>query len=620
MNNKPYSDFLEEHKSSNHNNENLENNISNVSSSVSNNSNNQMLNREEIDTSDFKDINLDIEKDKKTFTKIKELKDSLIHTAEKNIKNLVGQNIELPVININKKDKNKMHQMQEELISDTESVDSNTSQNSNNSNNTNSSNNTVNSALTNNLLVDDIIDKAGFTLINLRIYVIIMTTLMADGGEVALLSIIISVLGDKWNLDHYQKGVIGGCNYIGSLVGAVLSGTLSDKYGRKPTFIVGIAIVSIFAVLTSTAQNYYLFVFYRIIYGFGIGMSIPANSTLTTEVTPKSKRSWVLNILWLFFPLGELYSVLFAKSFLTDASTPDSYSNIPIMGIEPWRLLVLVVGIPSFLSFFLTLIVDESPRFLLEQGRYNEGYEILNKIRSKSNSPELSYEEKERLKQEALLVKKHEEKKTKKKKSKIENYKELFNHKYLKQTLLIAVIYIANSMTWNGLTFIIPQAIEAHGIKHNKQNPHAVFNSLIVSALFEIPTTLMASWLSEIKWLGRKGAMSLSLGLCSLTSLMAALDLFGFKPFVVSTKFLIVIPFGVLFVYNCEVYPTRIRTTAVGTLGSVGRISSIFSPFILQIMLGWQLHVPFVLVSVMCFLGGVAAHFLPVESLGKNLD
>ena len=192
-------------------------------------------------------------------------------------------------------------------------------------------------------MIDDIVNNAGITRYHYKIYTVISLFFLADGAEMIVISLLVSKLGSLWNLNDSQKGFMGSAVFVGFFFGALMAGKLSDTRGRKPVYIVGSLIVSIFSTLSALSPNYMCFIAFRALNGFGIGMCIPSASSLAAEITPTKWRAWVLNCVWIFFPFGEVFAVLLANAYIDE-----DYG---------WRLLLGFAAVPAFIAFGLSFFI-----------------------------------------------------------------------------------------------------------------------------------------------------------------------------------------------------------------------------------------------------------------------
>lgn len=465
--------------------------------------------------------------------------------------------------------------------------------------------------------IDEIFENCSITnRISVKVYLIIMLVIMAEGAEATVVSFLVNILEVEWNFSVFQKGIFGSCGAVGALAGGIFSGSFSDMNGRKPLFIIGTALASLFCFLSAFTSGFYLFSCCRVVYGFGVGISLSSASSLTTEITSTKKRALMLNVIWLFFPVGELYCAVLADNLLVDDDL-DMKDN----KIENWRKLIIMIGIPCFICAFLTWFVEESPRFLLLKKRYSQAIEVLNRFKESNNQPRLENDEVDQIYKEADELRSTYSTESE---NYLSNIKTLFSWRYLRLTLLIGSIYFICSASWNGLSYIMPKILIAKQKQDSLNNdtvsnPHDPYRTFIISAVFEIPCTIISSVLAEVKSLGRKGSMILSFVLCVIPGILILLSVPGFTVYMIIIRFLTVIPYGIIYIYNNEVYPTSIRATAMGILASMSKVSSIITPFIMIYLFEITMTLPLLYITIVFVLGAIFSYLLPYESIGINI-
>lgn len=215
-------------------------------------------------------------------------------------------------------------------------------------------------------IYQSIIDYIGICPYNLQIYAIVSLFFLADGGEMIVLSLILSKISRSWNLSSLEKGFLGSSVFIGIFIGALLCGRFSDIKGRKPVFIVGSLFVMIFAFLSAFVNNYFSFFMCRGVCGVGVGLSMPSAFALAAEITPTKIRHKAILAFALFFPLGEIFVMVLAKLLL-----PLEWG---------WRYLLAFASLPCLIAFLMALKINESPKFLFTVNKFEEGYVALKKM------------------------------------------------------------------------------------------------------------------------------------------------------------------------------------------------------------------------------------------------
>lgn len=492
--------------------------------------------------------------------------------------------------------------------------------------------------------VDKIINDLGLNSYNMRIFIVLSLFFLADGAEMIVISLLITKMGQLWNLSHTEKGMMGSAVFVGFFIGALSSGKFSDTKGRKPTFIAGALIVCIFSTLSAFSFNYYWFLIFRALNGFGIGMSIPSSTSLCTEITPTVWRAWVLNMVWIFFPFGEIFSVLIARAVLEKE--------------DGWRLLLGFAAIPSVLAFIISFFIYESPKFYLATKEYDKAYNGLNRILKFKNLPELTQETKDK------ILKENEEST----KNNIKpDFKSLLKKEYLGITIKCCLIFYVSSFIYYGVVYILPQTMESVANKNNldtsnfnftgnfsyynnstnisENNPGSgleintntsssnheseynltesqrddMYTGIILSALSEIPSTLITGYLANIPALGRVKSMAYGFILTAFSCLICGLFLDYLSITASLVKFSIDIPFGIIYIYVSEAFPTKIRSIAIGVTNSFNRLGGISTPIFSQLAFSISNGMPYFLFSFAGIIGALISFILPFETLGREI-
>ena len=202
---------------------------------------------------------------------------------------------------------------------------------------------------------------------NYQLWLLVATGLgfMADAMEVTLLGFLYSCLKEYWDLSTYSADFILSCVFAGELVGAIISGPLADKFGRKPITVAGYAIVFIAGVTSAFAPNEIFFIVCRTITGVGIGMfSVPFD--LVSECVSTKWRGWALVVYEFWWVIGSFWTI--------------GMGQLMINSRFGWRGLVLACAVPMLLACVALFSVFESPRWLLSQGRVHEAEEVVRRI------------------------------------------------------------------------------------------------------------------------------------------------------------------------------------------------------------------------------------------------
>lgn len=169
---------------------------------------------------------------------------------------------------------------------------------------------------------------------------------------------------------------------IGCILGAVISGVVADKFGRKLPLIFSAALFTISALGTGYVDSFTLFIIYRLIGGLGIGMASTLSPMYIAEIAPAKYRGQFVAINQLTLVIGILAAQV-ANFFIAEA-IPDSSTPEMILaswnGQTGWRWMFWAELIPAILFFILMFIVPKSPRFLVKINEPETAKNVLTKI------------------------------------------------------------------------------------------------------------------------------------------------------------------------------------------------------------------------------------------------
>lgn len=169
---------------------------------------------------------------------------------------------------------------------------------------------------------------------------------------------------------------------IGCIAGALLSGILSDRYGRKYLLIMASVLFTLSAIGTGAANTFSVFVLYRILGGIGIGLASNLSPMYIAEVTPAAIRGKYVSINQLTIVIGillaQITNYLIADKVASQSTTEEIVRSWN--GQTGWRWMFWAETIPAGLFFTLMWLVPESPRFLAKAHKHDQLFSILKKI------------------------------------------------------------------------------------------------------------------------------------------------------------------------------------------------------------------------------------------------
>jgi MFS transporter, SP family, arabinose:H+ symporter len=167
----------------------------------------------------------------------------------------------------------------------------------------------------------------------------------------------------------FLQGWAMSCALAGCLAGAIISGWLSDKLGRKKLLIIAAGLFVVASLGTGGAGSFGLFVLFRITGGIGIGLASNLSPMYIAEITPGNVRGRFVSINQLTIVIGILAAQLInwriARPVPPGATTSDILASWN--GQTGWRWMFYACSMPASLFFILMWFVPESPRWLAQK-------------------------------------------------------------------------------------------------------------------------------------------------------------------------------------------------------------------------------------------------------------
>lgn len=209
------------------------------------------------------------------------------------------------------------------------------------------------------------------------------------GGAKPFYEVYFSIAHIPWLQGWVMSSALLGC-----ILGVIISGSLSDKYGRKFMMLLAAIIFSVSAFGTGAATTLNVFILFRIISGIGIGIASNISPMYLSEVSPPAVRGKFVAIYQLAVVLGIL-SAQVANWLIAKPVIPGEEILTSWNGQMGWRWMFWVPIFPALLYLALSLVVPESPRWLVSRGNYAKATSVFSRIVNRTYAEELIHEIKE---------------------------------------------------------------------------------------------------------------------------------------------------------------------------------------------------------------------------------
>ena len=180
----------------------------------------------------------------------------------------------------------------------------------------------------------------------------------------------------------FDIGWAKGCALVGCLLGAMLSGMLSDRFGRKRLLIASALLFAVSSVGTGWAGSYAAFVAWRIVGGAAIGLASNLSPMYIAEVAPAAIRGRLVSMNQLTIVIGILLAQL--VNWLIAEPVPRGATVEEIVkswnGQFGWRWMFAATAAPSLLFLVGMFFVPESPRWLARNGQRERARRVLARV------------------------------------------------------------------------------------------------------------------------------------------------------------------------------------------------------------------------------------------------
>lgn len=186
-----------------------------------------------------------------------------------------------------------------------------------------------------------------------------MLGFLLDAMDVLLYVFALQVLRQEFGLSNVQAGLVSSATLVTSAIGGVVSGSLSDKYGRRTLLIATILLYSFASAGTAFSRGLGELLFWRALVGFGLGGEWSAGATLVAEYWPTEKRARAISFMQSGWALGYMAAAILTALIL------------PRFG---WRMLFLAGILPALLTVWIRSHVAEPPvwRNRTTRGRFRD--------------------------------------------------------------------------------------------------------------------------------------------------------------------------------------------------------------------------------------------------------
>ena len=203
--------------------------------------------------------------------------------------------------------------------------------------------------------VKDIFDSRGFTPYQVWVSFLCFSVILLDGFDLAIIGVALPKIAESLKSSPSALGLAVGASQIGPLVGAIVLGTLADRFGRKLMLIISALFFGTLTLLTAHITSVEQLAICRLLTGIGLGGAIPNALTFGSEYAPSRLRASLATTMYAGMAVGSTIAGLSASYLL------------PTFG---WQSLFVVGGLaPIAIAMLVAIFLPESLEFLVRQGK-----------------------------------------------------------------------------------------------------------------------------------------------------------------------------------------------------------------------------------------------------------
>lgn len=367
--------------------------------------------------------------------------------------------------------------------------------------------------------------------------------------------------------------------FFGWGLGAIVLGSIGDRFGRKLLLFPSYAIILVCGFITSFLPNIYLIVVCRFITGFFLHGSTTQAYILISEIVGSKHRSFACLILFLSTSIG--WVILALQAYL----------------IPNWKTLSIVTSAPYIFALFFYKFIPESIQWLMLRGRTTQVMDTLSTIASRNG----------KVLPKGVIIASTNEDTTVQKSSIIDIFR---TAKLAKQSLVIGYLWIAIGMGYYGLYIA---ANDLGGSLHR---------DFIILSLGDIPALFLSIYLCNK--FGRKPCTIVPLLIGGLICVAIGCTPFDYKTLRIVMgnlgKLFICTAFDGIYTWSVEIFPTDVRSSGMGFTTITARIGSTAAPWVVKGLEPIATWCPFLALGVPAIVGFFLGTVLPETRENKCQD
>jgi putative MFS transporter len=440
------------------------------------------------------------------------------------------------------------------------------------------------------------LERLPFSRLHLRVAAILSVGTFFDAFDAICIATALTVIFTTLHIGFFDAGLVFSSAYVGQFVGAWGFGLLSERYGRKNTFVAALFLFGVLSIVTAFAWDLQSLVVIRVVQGLGLGGEIPVAAVLINEMLRSKKRGRVSVIYQTIFQWGAMLTPVIGLIFF----------NLFGQALG-WRLMFAFGGIPALVAIYAWFKLPESPRWLADRGHYDEADKVVRQMENQEWPNALETPERTAPPPLEHL-----------------RFGELFGGIYLRRTVGVWIAWLCAYFVAYGFSLWLPTLyVKVGGLPVNDALALSIVPWIVQMSLMYLSALL-------IDRIGRKPIFVFGFVAIALAGFGGAFVVHHWHTTGWQVLFSIGLMLGIgtslsttmLFTYTAELYPTRMRGLGVAAGSSMLRLSAVIAPSAVGAMLaaGLGIESVFAMFGIAGLIGAVDLWAIGIETKQQRLE
>jgi MFS transporter, AAHS family, 4-hydroxybenzoate transporter len=383
--------------------------------------------------------------------------------------------------------------------------------------------------------------------------------LILDGLDIQIISLVAPLLTREFHVAPASLGPVLAAALIGMALGGFVLGALGDRWGRRPTLLVSVALFSLCTMLAATVHSIGALIEWRFLTGLGLGGAVPNAMALLAEFTGPRWRTQAIAVAGVGVPIGGMIGAVIASVVL------------PVLG---WRLLFIIGALaPLVVLAAMIFLLPESPRFLATlPHRHKSLVKLLNRLAGSKR-----YSISDEFEQPAAAPK-----------GRRGSFSIVAAESLWRDTGWLWLIFLTNMFAIFTIASWLPVILTGIGL-----TLAVAVRGSIVFNLVGVCGGLFTAWMLA-RWGSRKSTVALAilgiLALALIALLLKKAAAAAMPPHIIPLLAMLgIVGFAMIglqaaaYRLSTHLYPTRIRSSGIGWAAGFGRVGGILS----SLIAGW---------------------------------